>query len=439
MTRPRPLSEEKIESLTLAPKGRRYEVPDVAVPHLFVRVGARSKKYVVLARFAGAKNPTRKTLGDFPKMPLEAARAKARKWKEDLDRGLDPRAQELLAKREIAIERRRTLRSVLEDYIVYIPTRPRNRHAAADIATLQHNVLCSAHRAILDKPIIKVTDEDLGNIVIAVRDRPAPAVARNVLSLLRGFYSWAMSPQRRRGYGLSTKNPLAAATPKHLEVTGKHRTAMLRGNELRAYWRAADDTPYPYGPFFKAVLLSGVRREEMVGARWSEIDWERRLWTVPEVRVKSTDAGVFIHLVPLGKRLLALFRSIRQAQEEKHGDCIFSTTNGQMPINGLSNATEIFRERMQIRLWEIDPDATVSSWVIHDDRRIVRSALSALEVPKPVAEAILAHRKKGIDAIYNQYTYLPQSRQALNRYAERLAAIVDGSVDDFVDDPLEED
>jgi len=57
-------------------------------------------------------------------------------------------------------------------------------------------------------------------------------------------------------------------------------------------------------------------------------------------------------------------------------------------------------------------------------RRVVRSGLSALRVQHDVAEAILAHRPPGIVGTYNLHEYEDEKREALEKWAQRIATIV---------------
>ncbi len=55
-------------------------------------------------------------------------------------------------------------------------------------------------------------------------------------------------------------------------------------------------------PFFayaveRAVILTGQRRNEVAGMRWSEIDLDANLWTIPGERTEN-DQGHIVHLGP---------------------------------------------------------------------------------------------------------------------------------------------
>lgn len=242
-----------------------------------------------------------------------------------------------------------------------------------------------------------------------------------------------MSPERRSDYGL-TNNPISNVTPKQLKLSKKKRTVRPTTYELRAYCKVADATPYPYGPFHKAILLTGaVRKTELAEAEWSEFDFEMKLWTVPKKRVKNGEEHSE-HLVPLTDEMISLLNDIKASQPPGHGNYVFSTTYGQKPINGFGKATAAFRVRMQAVLLELRPELEFRKLILHDTRRLVRSALSALDVPEVVAETVIGHGRKGIQGVYDQYKYLPQVRRALSLFTCRLYEILNGDAHDFPDD-----
>jgi integrase len=426
MSRPRGITEERIVNLRPARDGKRYDFPDGTTPNLFVRVGARDKVFVLLARFGGRTNPTRRAIGAFPHISLDRARTMAAEWNALIERGLDPRKEKERAEEEEALAARRTFASAMEDYIAALPSREANRHVLADTKAIRRDILAPSANPWLGKPMADVEDVDVSRLVKAIQARGAQAQALTAFQHLKTFFAWAMEPERRIAYGLSA-NPIRDLMPKVLGLRRRVRTHLPDVHELRAIWKAADDTPYPYGPLFKGVLLTGVRKTEFAGMRWSEIDWEDQLWTIPEERSKSKVA----HLVPLSAAMLRLLEGVRRSQPKGHGDCVFSTTNGQTPVNGFGKATAAFRAKATAALSEMRPQAVMRRWVLHDTRRVVRTALSGLGVRPEVGECVLGHGKRGIEAVYNQYEYLPETRDALSRLADHLARVAAGAAVQF--------
>jgi hypothetical protein len=74
----------------LKPTGSRYDVMDADVPGFGVRVSETGQRtFILIARYPGSSNPTRRALGEYPAISLEKAREKARDWRDVLSaRGL---------------------------------------------------------------------------------------------------------------------------------------------------------------------------------------------------------------------------------------------------------------------------------------------------------------------------------------------------------------
>ena len=75
------LTDRKVK--TLKRKGKRYDVMDTDVPGFGVRVTeVGQKSFILIARYPGSSNPTRRTVGEYPAISLQKARERAREWRE---------------------------------------------------------------------------------------------------------------------------------------------------------------------------------------------------------------------------------------------------------------------------------------------------------------------------------------------------------------------
>ena len=100
----RALTDRAIKSLANKPakEGKTYDVPDGIVPGLAVRVMPSGQRtFVLVARFPGRKNPTRRAIGAYGAITLDTARERARKWLDLIRRGIDPQTEaRVLAERQ---------------------------------------------------------------------------------------------------------------------------------------------------------------------------------------------------------------------------------------------------------------------------------------------------------------------------------------------------
>ena len=81
-----------------------------------------------------------------------------------------------------------------------------------------------------------------------------------------------------------TVNPIVGVSKRKVE-TPRDRT--LTADELTALWMAIEKLPELPRAYFRVVLLTGARRNEVRGMAWSELDLDAGLWRLPAERTKS--------------------------------------------------------------------------------------------------------------------------------------------------------
>lgn len=414
------LTDVRIRALKPAAPGKRYVVWDQLSP-LGVRVTDRgAKSFVVKIRPPGSPFATRRAIGEVGTVLLDGARNTARDWARQVKLGLDPavesKEQKHKAAREQTLRAATTFSAVAE---LYIARRLPGQRKAAEVAHIIRKELIPYFG---DRPLAEVKRRDVIALIDALVDRPrAPssagkpktgAHARNVLTIIRSIFSWAINRD------LCEASPCDRIRPKDLIGTKLVRDRVLDDHELRALWRAAGRADYPFGPLFKSLLLTGARKSEVSDAHWSEFDFEANTFAVPAERFKSNTK----HVIPLTPAMLSVLDALPHF---RRGSFIFSTTFGEKPVDGFSKAKKRLDRLIleELRLSRGD-GALLEPWTIHDIRRTVRTRLSAL-CPEPVAELIVGHAKRGLARIYDQHKYLDEMRTALELWEARLRSIVE--------------
>jgi integrase len=391
-----------------APKGSHYDVMDSVVPGLGVRVSETGRcTFVLVARIAGRKNPTRRALGECGAITLETARAKARQWLELIQQGKDPA---LVEERARSLELRRqgnTFAAVAEDFIkAKLAREAKGVEVERDIRRVF--IALWGHR-----PITDILPAEVRAVVKRVADEGKTYQAHNLLGYARRLFNWAIDQQV---YGLES-SPCDRLKPKSIVGEREPRTRILTDAEIRAFWNASGKLGFPYAPLFKLLLLTGQRRSEVGEARWSEFDFDTRLWRIPERRMKASQA----HVVPLCDDALAIFNGLPRFE----GDFIFTTTAGEKPVNSFDKAKVRADALMLAELRSTDPKATLPDFVIHDVRRTMRTGLSAIpNISDLVRELVIGHTKPGLHKVYDQFAYIDEKRHALAAWESRLRSIV---------------
>jgi integrase len=324
------LTDRKLQSLKR--KDKRYEVMDSDVPGFGVRVSeAGQKSFILIARYPGSPNPTRRALGEYPSLSLGEARERAKDWRGLIRKGIDPKVEESRVRRLELRKQATTFASVADDFI---ERHVKGQRKAVDTEREIRKELI-AHWA--DRPVASIAREDVIALVEAIARRPAPYTAHIVLGHIRSLFNWAIN---RGTYGLET-SPCDRIKPASLIGAKQPRQRTLSDAELRVLWQASETIGYPFGPLYRLLLLTGARKNEVAGARWSEFDLARKVWTVLAERFKSNAT----HMVPLSEQAVAILKSIPHFTK---GDHLFRTTYGEKPVAGFSKA-KVRLDRVRLR------------------------------------------------------------------------------------------
>jgi integrase len=136
--------------------------------------------------------------------------------------------------------------------------------------------------------------------------------ATNLLGAVRRCFRWArrtINPETKRCY--VDVDP-SAEIPKPLK-NKRSRERVLSDDEIIAFWRGCGELGWPFGVIFKLLLLTGQRRSEVAGLRWSELDIEGRVWHLPGSRTKNSRPHD-VHLSDLAVDIIQSLKAARSAR-----------------------------------------------------------------------------------------------------------------------------
>jgi integrase len=177
----------------------------------------------------------------------------------------------------------------------------------------------------------------------------------------------------------------------------------LTAGELTAFWQAIQKLPQVPRAYFRVVLLTGARRNEVGGMAWSELNLDAGLWRLPAERNKSGRPFE----IPLSPPVLETLQSLPRI-----GPMVFAL-DGKRPMT-LHQLIERVRH-----------DAGLVDMRLHDLRRTLRTGLAELGVNFEIAERVLNHAMRGLQAVYNRHNYWAEKRAALALWAEHVLALVE--------------
>lgn len=379
------LTAKTVETLEIK-EGKRYDVRDETLPGLLIRVSSSGQKvWYVHKRVDGRMRRVR--IGAYPLLSLSDARQAARKMLVDIETGAFSAAR--VKKPEV-----KSLATVIDDYIT-LYAKPRNRDWKRVAATLRK------FSVLFDRSIDTITRADVVEVLDQIVAGGTPIRANRAAAAIKTVMNWSVDR------GLIVASPL---TGMRMPVKEEARERVLSADELRAVWVAASACGYPFGDCIKLLILTGQRRAEVAGMRWSELDLENGLWNLPGKRVKNASA----HIVPLAAPAVEILRNVPRFLRS---DYVFTTT-GRSPVSGFGRAKARIDCHAQL---------TGADWRVHDLRRTVATNMAMLRIAPHVIEAVLNHRTgivSGVAAIYNRHGYLDEKREALLAWASLLDALI---------------
>lgn len=354
---------------------------------------AGSKNWIFQYRLGSKQR--RLTFGTYPAVGLEQARRTAAELHARVRLGQDPAADKFEARARSA----ETVVVTIRQYLAHQKKQLRPR----SFKEVERHLLVHA-RSLHREPLRMVDRRTIASLLTSL-----PSNGNHVRASLSAFFSWAMRE------GLVDTNPVTV-TNKPSVVVPRART--LSYDELRDIWTALEDDDY--GDILRLLTLTGARRDEIGSLAWAEIDFERRLITLPEARVKNKRA----FNIPLSEPALAILRNRAPSPVRA-----FVFGRGKGGFSGWSACKARLDGRIT-RARESQGKPRMEPWVLHDLRRTLSTHMhEQLGLQPHIVEAVLNHvsgHQGGVAGVYNRATYGAEKRRALDIWAEHLSPIVQG-------------
>ena len=410
---------------TWKPSAARQEVLDRDGLYFIIQPSG-VKSWALRYRRKSDGKAVKHTIGSYPMISLKDARSAATALRAEIERGADPHGDKVVARRREA-EVDDSFEAVARRYVTEYQFRHnRSWQWAARLLgfAVDTEITVTAKEcppllitkdgskdqrgrrrrlSLADRwggrRLAQITDTDIIAVLDGISAR-TPIMANRLHAILHRLFDWARSKK------LITANPCVGIERPAREQS---RDRVLDDKELRKVWLAADGLGHPYAGIVKLLILTGQRRQEIAGLRWSEVGLDERVIHLPPARTKNGLA----HDVPLSASAVAIIADLRRLAD---ADLVFTVK--RRPVNGFSKAKE-----------RLDAASGVTDWTLHDLRRTVASGLQRLRVRLEVTEAVLNHKSgstAGIVGVYQRHDYAAKKRAALEAWANYITALVEG-------------
>jgi integrase len=392
---------------TKAPRAGRIEIADLRQPGLVLRITAKgARTFGFRFRHPHTRKTLRSIVGSYPATGLEAARKRAREMATLVDAGQNPNEVKR-AERDHAPKR--TFQALADRYLrEYAERRKRPASIEGDRLNLDVHILPKwakrDYRTIRRADIIELIESIIG--------AGKHATANRVHTLISGIFTFAIDAE------LLDANPAARLKKRGVE---EPRRRILDDAEIVAFWEGIVLAPVsrPVGLALRLALLTAARANEVAGARTAEfqLDGPEPQWLIPAARVKNKRD----HLLPLSPIAVETIKAAIDEDEFLFPSRL-NNRPGPMDRHTLSKAMARFAEELkEPNTWRKDPPTP------HDLRRTVATRLARMGIAKEVRERVLNHAGARHDPEakhYNLYEFLPEKREALDRWAAEVSALI---------------
>ena len=276
----------------------------------------------------------------------------------------------------------------------------------------------SMRKSILDRDILpvfknrlltEISADDLRDLCNKVKARGAPATAVHVRDIVKQVFGFAILHGEKVANPADDVGPSSIATfvPKDRALTPTEIRIMLDQMESVA--------SYPTIKLgLKLILLTLVRKGELIHATWDEVDFEKALWSIPKERMKSSKP----HNVYLSQQAIDIMVALRTCA----GGSRYLIPSRYDADKCMSNATlnrvtQLIVERAKAQKLPLAP------FTVHDLRRTGSTILNELGFNSDWIEKCLAHEDgRSSRGVYNKAEYAEQRRHMLQQWADMIDA-----------------
>jgi len=387
------LTEAKIRTLT-----KIGFHPDGAGLYMQIRSGgARSWIY----RFTLNGRTRDQGLGRLADVSLVKAREKASAARALVDDGIDPiehtRAQAIIP----AAPKRRSSPTFEEVAESYMADRLKRLRSEIHRHQWRQTLRDYAYPIIGAMGVDVVTTNDVLAVLKPIWESKCETAAR-----LRGRIERILARATVEGYR-SGANPatwrghLQEALPPRSEVQPVKHFRAMDYQDVPAFMAELGQIDTVAAASLRFLILTAARTGEVIGARWNEVDWNEKTWTVPAARAKTGRN----HVVPLSTGAVAVLRGVEPLQGSGD-DFIFPGRKGA--AQSCMTLLSLLQRRMKRAVTAHGFRSSFRDW-----------CGDAAGVPRDLAEASLAHViKDQVERAYRRKTAIERRRAVMQQWCD---------------------
>ncbi|WP_293985650.1 integrase arm-type DNA-binding domain-containing protein [Sphingobium sp.] len=277
------------------PREREYKLTDGAGLYLLVKPNGR-KLWRLNYAYLGKQRTL--SFGAWPDVGLADARERRDEARKLIAAGLDPSHEAKLAEARAMLSEENSFKLVAEEWVA-----KQEREGMSEVTLSKIRwLLAKAYPRIGSRPVAKITPQEALAVLRSIEATGRYESARRMRSVLGRVFRYAIATTRAEmDPSRDLRGALTVPKAKHLAAITTPKGA---GELMRAIEGYTGHAITLFGLRLSAHLF--VRPGELRQAEWSEFDFDRSVWNIPEQKMKMRRP----HRVPLSTQVTALFEQL---------------------------------------------------------------------------------------------------------------------------------
>lgn len=357
---------QKTDLITLPLKLVRYEIEDARTPGLRLAVFPSGIKTFFLLKKVNGRSQRIK-IGRFSDITVGLARSEANRLKALVTLGGTPHEEKKAKKNEITFKELYELYH--DEYAI-----KKTKTAIANLRMIKLH----AYPTIGTKKLWEISPRMIRKIHAHIGDNNGKSTANRVVEFISTAFNYG-----RKNDIHTHANPCIGVE----KFKKRSRDRFLSRNELQSFFEAIEEEGQDFCDYFKLLLFTGVRKSNLLSAKWADINLELRMWRISEKEAKNDD----VNIVQLSETAIEIL--IRRYEQNQRllfpSKFVFPGTGEKRHLVDPKKSFNRIKKRM-----------AVGDIRMHDLRRTFASYMAISKISLPVIGKALNHKSHRSTEVY---------------------------------------
>lgn len=366
---------------------------------MYVLVHPNGSKYFRLKYYFNGKEK-HIALGVYPEMSLLDAKNKVLELRRQINENIDPAQQKKIDKLTNKVSSENNFEAVAREWHKNVKERWSERYAHYVLRRLEADIFPK----IGFRDIAEIKPVELISVLREVQDRGALDIAKRLKQTCGQVFEYAVSLAK------CERNIVLDIGKDVLKSAKKENYKHLPESELPEFMNKLEnyDGEYQTKLGLRLLILTMVRTKELRFMEWCDLDFKKKLWTIPPNKMKKGRK----HLVPLSKQAMEILEELKSLNSGFR----YVFPNRNKPKNCISENTLLYA------MYRLGYHGKAT---VHGFRGTASTILNERGFKPEHIEVQLAHiDRNAVRASYNHALYLEQRTHMIQWWAD----FIDGKV-----------